>query len=215
MSRFSPYVDNGGTVVAVAGPDYAVVAADTRLSVGFSVLTRESSKLARLTDKCVLASAGMRADRETLHKILKIRFQKYEQQHGKQMSTPAFAQMLANTLYGRRFFPYYTFNIVAGLDEEGVGAVYGYDAIGSFERLKYGCSGSGNALIQPILDNQLVRMNQVPGGRRDLSLDEAVALIKDVMTSAGERDIYTGDSVEILKITRTGVEEERFALKLD
>lgn len=36
------------------------------------------------------------------------------------MSTNAAAQLLSTMLYGRRFFPYYTINIIAGLDEEGV-----------------------------------------------------------------------------------------------
>ena len=30
--RFSPYSDNGGSVVAIAGEDYVVIASDTRLS---------------------------------------------------------------------------------------------------------------------------------------------------------------------------------------
>ena len=32
---FSPYSDNGGSLVAIAGDDYAVIASDTRLSGHF------------------------------------------------------------------------------------------------------------------------------------------------------------------------------------
>lgn len=33
------------TAVAVAGEDYCVIAADTRMSTGFSILTRDQTKL--------------------------------------------------------------------------------------------------------------------------------------------------------------------------
>ena len=36
--------------------------------------------------------------------------------------------------------------------------------------------------------------------------DTAVNLVRDVFTSAGERDIYTGDSVYIAVITADGIE---------
>ena len=69
--------------------------------------------------KCVIASAGMQADMETLHKVLHSRHVSYQFAHRRPMGCPAMAQLLSNTLYHKRFFPYYTFNLCAGLDEEG------------------------------------------------------------------------------------------------
>ena len=40
---------------------------------------------------------------------------RYKDNHETEISTPAFAQLLSNTLYMRRLFPYYTFNVVGGM----------------------------------------------------------------------------------------------------
>lgn len=89
----------------------------------------------------------------TLNKTIGAKLTQYEHSHGKKMSTQAVAQLLSVTLYYRRFFPYYAFTMIAGLDEEGKGAVYGYDAVGSFKRDDYGAMGSGQNFVIPILDN--------------------------------------------------------------
>jgi 20S proteasome subunit beta 6 len=157
----------------------------------------------------------MQSDTKALHKLLKTRLAWYEHDHGKQMSTTAIAQMLSNILYSKRFFPFYTFNLVAGLNDEGEGKVYGYDAIGSYESIPAGASGSGQSLVQPLLDNQVAFKNQKIIPKEKLNLEDTVNIVKDTFSSAGERDIYTGDQVEIAVITKKGVEIQLFDLKRD
>jgi 20S proteasome subunit beta 6 len=130
------------------------------------------------------------------------------------MSSDSVAQLLSNTLYYKRFFPYYAFNLLAGVDKDGVGAVYSYDAIGSFERTAYSANGSGQAYIIPVLDNVIGNRNRLDS-TVTLSADEVVAIFRDTFLSAGERDIYTGDAVEIWVLTADTVVHHSFPLKKD
>lgn len=74
--RFNPYRENGGTVAAIAGDDFVVIASDTRLTNGsYGIMSREQSKLFKLSDKIVLAATGCWADVLTLTKLMEARIQ--------------------------------------------------------------------------------------------------------------------------------------------
>lgn len=184
------------------------------MSTGYEIQSRSQSKLFNLTAKTILAASGCRTDMLQLQKMFAVRLSEYENAHNKEMSTMAAAQLLSVTLYYRRFFPYYAFCLIGGLDEQGKGAVYGYDAVGSFKRDEYGAMGSGQNFVMPILDNLIGHKNRCDE-KKPISAEEAVAIVKDIFVIATERDIHTGDSVEIKVIRRDGVTTEVFHLKKD
>ena len=78
----------------------------------------ERSPLCR-SKHCVIATSNFQADRSRLQKLLQFRHVMYQHSHQKPMSCTAMAQMLSNTLYNKRFFPYYCYNMVCGLDGQG------------------------------------------------------------------------------------------------
>lgn len=67
------------------------------------------------------------------------------------------ASLLSQTLYSRRNFPYYSFCCLAGIDTNGGGAVFVYDAIGSYEQVSTAVVGTGRETLQPILDRKFRR----------------------------------------------------------
>lgn len=71
--RFSPYDFNGGTVAGVSGADYLVIAADTRMSSGYEILSRSTTKLHQLNPNAILASSGCKTDMDQLRSVLDIK----------------------------------------------------------------------------------------------------------------------------------------------
>ncbi|KAG8983598.1 Proteasome subunit beta type-6 [Tulasnella sp. 427] len=206
--NFNPYSDNGGTILAIAGEDFAVVAGDTRQSEGYNIQTRYAPKVFRLTDKAVLAVNGFAADGNMFVKKVKQRLEWYRHAHGKDMQLRAIARMIQTMLYAKRFFPYYVYNILGGIEEDGSGAVYSFDPVGSYEREACRAAGAAQSLVQPFLDNQIYFKNQTPSldapFPRHLPLSHVLSIVTDSFTSATERHIEVGDGLEIYIILAKG-----------
>ncbi|KFY14744.1 hypothetical protein V492_02442 [Pseudogymnoascus sp. VKM F-4246] len=232
--RFDPYTDNGGSTLAIAGDNFAILAGDTRSTSGYNINTRYEPKVFKIGGSdstqrdatLILSVVGFAADANALKERLDTVVKLYRYQHGKAMTVKAAAQRLSIILYQKRFFPYYAHAILGGLDEEGKGAVYSYDPVGSYEREQCRAGGAAASLIMPFLDSQVNYKNQYEPGsgvghnlkereRELLSRDVVEDLVKDAFDSAVERHIEVGDGLLMMVITKDGIEEIYKPLKQD
>jgi 20S proteasome subunit beta 6 len=151
--------------LAIAGEDFAVIAGDTRLTDGsYGINTRYAPKIWDVGDGILMTASGYSADADMLVKRVAQRIevvlqdvfscQWYHSAHNRPIALSSAARLIQTLLYRKRLFPYYVYTIVAGLDAEGKGAIYGFDPVGSYERLQSVAGGAASSLITPFLDNQ-------------------------------------------------------------
>jgi 20S proteasome subunit beta 6 len=67
-------------------------------------------------------------------------------------------------------------------------------------------------LTIPILDCAFGSIHQNTTPFPHPTLDDAKQILRDAITSAAERDIYTGDAVQIATVTADGLKIEEFPL---
>tara|TARA_B110000090_G_scaffold94825_1_gene106953 strand:- start:163 stop:1161 length:999 start_codon:yes stop_codon:yes gene_type:complete len=226
LSEFDPYADNKGTIAGIAGAGYVVMASDTRLSDSYMIRSRNIERMFSVDEDLILAGAGCYSDTIALKKLVEEEAARYKWESKKKISISGLAHLLASILFGRRSFPYFTFCAVAGLDSEGKGAIYRFDAIGSFERVSGLCMGKGEQLIQPMIDEVMMRnKNNSHSEGKDalwsfsveedtfispesqcstITKEEAIDLIVKAFKAASEREISVGDGIYIWVLDRNG-----------
>ncbi|KJH49421.1 peptidase, T1 family [Dictyocaulus viviparus] len=198
--RWNPYSFEGGSTCALSGENFAIVASDTRMSqMEVNIITRDAEKVHILNDSVILSTSGFYGDVLQLKRVLQSRLHKYRFDYRTDMSVDLMAELLSRNLYYRRFFPYYTGAILAGIDEDGKGAVFSYDPIGCIERIAYAASGAAEPMIIPFLDCQIGHVTLSEDVEKpSLTLQRATSLIKDAFRTAAEREISTGDKIHLV-----------------
>jgi 20S proteasome subunit beta 6 len=212
--NFNAYQNNGGTVISISGNNFCIIASDTRFSTGFSIPTRFQTRVIKISKKIILATSGMLADIRTFQRQIKNNMSQFKNSNKGIISINNCAYYLSSALYSRRFFPYYTFNILSGLDDTDKGSVYNFDAVGSFEKMKFSCTGSGQLLLQPLLDGHF-NENQEIFLLNIKSITNMISVIKQFFIKISKRNIYIGDGLQFFIVNKKGIIYENYILKFD
>ena len=122
-------------------------------------------------------------DAQVLARYLRAEVSLYRLRRSASLTAEGAATLLANILNGNRFYPYYAWLILGGIDGKG-GHVFSVDPAGGCIEDRYVSVGSGSNFAYGILEEAY---------SRDIATSDAVDLALRGLTAAMKRDSASGD----------------------
>jgi proteasome beta subunit len=191
----------GATAIGLTYQDGIILAADKRISYGNFVVNKNTRKIFTITDQVASTCAGMVADMQVLTRqvgaLAKIR--KLETR--REMATNSIAKLMSVIMFERRYFPLLTQVIVGGLHTTP--EIYTLDPLGSLLPDKYAAVGTGAELALGLIDSEY---------KKNMTEDASKKLAIKAIKSSIQRDSASGDGIDVLAISKKGIEEESINL---
>lgn len=184
-------VKKGTTTVALVCKQGVVLAADKRVSLGYTIAHKNAKKVLKVTNHIGVTTAGSVGDIQSLVGYLKAEAKLYEIKNNKMMSPKSLARLTSALLQGQRYYPIMAWLVLAGVDEEK-GYVYSIDPIGGVSGDAMVATGSGMEPAYGVLDDRF---------SEDMDMDDAVKLAVRAISAAISRNMATGDGISIATIT--------------
>jgi proteasome beta subunit len=184
----------GTTTVGLKTEDGVVLATDMRASMGYMVSSKDVQKVEEIHPTGALTIAGSVSAAQSLISSIRAEVRLYESRRGENMSMQALSTLLGNFLRSGAF--YIVQPILGGVDEEGP-HIYSIDPAGSILEEDYTVTGSGSQYALGVLEQEY---------SDDLSIDEAKTVAARAIKSAVERDLASGNGINVCVVTDDGVD---------
>jgi len=169
-----------------------------RASMGGMVSSKDVQKVEEVHPRGALTIAGSVSAAQNLISTLKAETSLYETRRGKDMSMEALSTLTGNLLRTGAFFIVQP--ILGGVDDDGA-HIYSIDALGGTTEEEYTVTGSGSQYALGVLEQEY---------HDDLTVDEAKGVAAKAIQSAVERDLASGNGINVAVVTDEGVDITRY-----
>lgn len=195
------FMKTGTTTIGLVCKDGIILGADRRASAGYMIADKRAQKVIKINDEMALTIAGLVSDAQLLSKIIKAQLKLIEIRKGKKSTVKQAANLLASLVYNniRRMSMIQSIVgfLLAGKDDKGF-HLYSIGIDGSLAEMEdYTCDGSGMMFAIGVLEANY---------KKNMSLEDGVKLTVQALNTAMQRDIATGNGIDVLTITKDGVE---------
>ncbi len=192
----------GTTTVALLCKDGIVMAADKRATSGYLISHKKFDKILNITDNIAVTVAGTVSDVQLLVKYIKAELKLKLIRTERESSVKEAANLLSMLVYSNirklSLIPGISHFLVGGKDESGF-HIYDLAPDGSIVDVDdYTTSGSGSVMVYGVLETLY---------KKNMSIDEGVKLAAKSINAAVQRDIASGNGIDIVTITKDGIKK--------
>jgi proteasome beta subunit len=173
----------GTTTIGLVCKDGVVLATERRATAGSFISNKQTQKLFKIDENIGITIAGLVGDAQVLTRYLKAEVSLYRLRRSAPLTAEGAATLLANILSGNRYYPYYAWLILGGVDSKG-SHVFSVDPAGGCIEDRFVSVGSGSTILYGLLEE---------GYSRDMSTSDGVDLALRGLTAAMKRDSASGD----------------------
>jgi len=195
----------GTSILGIVCRDGIVMAADRRATAGNLIVSKNTRKVVKINEYLVASGTGIASDIDMLQKIIGAEL-KLKHLRSKTRPTVKEGANLIGTIAYRNIrefstLPFIAGMLVAGLNEDGVTELYTIEPAGTVSKVEdYDANyGSGMPFILGLLERQY---------RKDMTVKEAVQLAIEAIKSSTQRDMASGNAIDVFTITKAGIQHE-------
>jgi proteasome beta subunit len=202
MEGISDKVQKGTTTVGIFCKEGIVLAADKRASAGYMIASKDVDKIHKVSSNMAVTIAGLVSDAQLIVKLTKAELRLKKIRNQKEPSVKEAANMVGGILYQniRKFstVPGIVSLLLGGRDRHGYG-LYELGVDGSVSEVKeFVSTGSGSMMAYGVMETLY---------REDLPIKEGIELATKAINAAMQRDMATGEGLDIFTITSEGAKK--------
>jgi proteasome beta subunit len=188
------YLSSGTTTIGLRCRDGIVLGTEKRATAGHMIANRETIKLFRVDQHLGMTLAGSLGDAQAVVRLVQSEAALYRARVGRPISVEAVTTFTSNLLSANRYYPYFGWFILGGVDTTGP-RLFSLEAAGGSMEERYVSIGSGSPFALGVLESAW------KGGT---SVTEGIDLTIRGLTVAMKRDSASGDGYAVATVTDRG-----------
>ncbi|MBI3333986.1 hypothetical protein HYZ97_00680 [Candidatus Pacearchaeota archaeon] len=190
------------SLVGIKCKDGVVIGADRRATAGSIIMSKTSRKVVPVNDYLITAGTGLSSDIDLHQKIIAAELRLKHLKTRSRPSVKESANMIAMMIYRHirtpSMIPGILGLLVGGVDENGESSLYTIEPAGGvYEVNDFDANfSSGMPYILGLLERQY---------KKEITVKEAIELAKEALKASTQRDVGSGNGIDIYTITKSGI----------